>query len=65
MELLENLEEIEIEFSRKYLGIVYFKEKNEGIGIYKKIWKNILNLSEIENFINEIDILNLFGDVGI
>lgn len=58
---------MEIEFSRKYLGIIYIKEKNEGTKIYTKIFQNLLNffnLNENEE-INELDILNLFGNVVI
>jgi len=70
------LSTIEIEFSTKYMGIIYFKEKEEGEKIYSKIIKNMQkmliesmlkeeNIPDEKEFINDIEILNLLGSVGI
>ena len=70
------LSTIEIEFSTKYMGIIYFKEKEEGEIIYSKIIKNMQkmliesmlkekNILDEKEFINDIEILNLLGSVGI
>lgn len=67
---------VEIEFSTKYMGIIYFKEKEEGEKIYSKIIKNMQkmlietmlkeeNIPDEKEFINDIEILNLLGSVGI
>lgn len=73
---IQLLTTLEIEFSTKYMGIIYFKEREEGEKIYSKIIENIrrMVLDTIKNdltaqtekeFINDVEILNLLGSVGI
>ncbi|MCD6483351.1 MAG: hypothetical protein J7K83_03750 [Candidatus Aenigmarchaeota archaeon] len=73
---IQLLTTVEIEFSTKYMGIIYFKEKEEGEKIYSKIIKNMQkmliksmlkeeNIPDEKEFINDIEILNLLGSVGI
>lgn len=73
---IQLLSTIEIEFSTKYMGIIHFKEKEEGEKIYSKIIKNMQkmliesmlkeeNITDEKEFINDIEILNLLGLVGI